>query len=68
MDIGKTKTVIDGLVSKLSTINEGDYDKSRTFEEFTKPFFETLGWDFQTDVKKPDSITEEEKKIIESSL
>ena len=68
MDVQKTRTIIDGLTSKLVTINEEDYDKSRTFEEFTKPFFEALGWDFQTDVKKPDSITEEEKKIIESSL
>ena len=57
MDIGKTKTVIGGLVSKLSTIDEEDYDKSRTFEEFTKPFFETLGWDFQTDVKEPKPST-----------
>ena len=58
MDIQKTRTIIDGLASKLVTINEEDYDKSRTFEEFARPFFETLGWDFETDVKKPDSITE----------
>ena len=57
----QTKTVIGGLVSKLSTINEENYDKSRTFEEFTRPFFETLGWDFQTDVKEPEDSTTENK-------
>ena len=58
MDIKASRNTIENLHAKLATIDEDDYDKNKTFDEFIKPLFEALGWDFQTDVKIPDSITE----------
>lgn len=65
MDLGitnheykKSREIIENLVIKLDTINVDNYDKQKTFDEFVKPFFEALEWDFQTDVRTPKSISE----------
>ena len=50
MDVSEIKENIQALVTKLDTIEEDDYDGKKLHNEFIKPFFETLGWDFQTDV------------------
>jgi hypothetical protein len=53
-----SKQNIEKLISKFLKTNENDFDKKKIFEEFIMPLFEFLGWDFQTDVIKPESVSE----------
>jgi type I restriction-modification system DNA methylase subunit len=57
LDIEKAKKTIKKLIEKFDTINDADYDKQKTFDELIKPLFKELGWDFQEDVTKPQSIS-----------
>ena len=58
MDVSNSKQIIRDLVTKYAKSNEADYDKKGIFNDFVKPFFESLGWKFQTDVIKPETISE----------
>lgn len=54
----ESKAIIQKLVTKFDSINNKDYDKQKVFQEFIKPLFESLGWNFQTDISIPKSISE----------
>ena len=49
MDINQSKKTIENLLSKSKT-NTGIYDANSTFHNLVQPFFESLEWDFQSDV------------------
>ena len=45
-----SKSNIQNLVDKIDSTDE-TFDNKKTFSEFIHPFFEELGWNFETDVK-----------------
>jgi hypothetical protein len=49
MDIKQSKKTIENLLSK-SKANTGVYDANSTFHNFVQPFFESLEWDFKSNV------------------
>ncbi len=64
MNIAETKKIIQDLYSKSQSISD-DFDKKSTSIHLIQPFFEALGWDFQTDVKTliDDNIADKAFKI-----
>ena len=56
----ETKKIIQDLVSK-SESHTMQYDENSMKTTFIQPFFEALGWDFQTDVKDPIDDTAADK-------
>ena len=54
----ETKKILENLLFKFKSIE--DYDKQKTFEEFIKPLFEVLEWDFDVDVIKLTDESEHE--------
>jgi len=64
LNIAETKKIIQDLYSKSQSISD-DFDKKSTSIHLIQPFFEALGWDFQTDVKTliDDNIADKAFKI-----
>ena len=56
--ISEVKEIVQKLESKLKSAKTSEYGKKETFEEFVKPLFESLGWDFATDVSKEESVSQ----------
>ena len=49
MDISQSKKTIENLLLK-SKANTGVYNANSTLHDFVQPFFESLGWNFKSDV------------------
>ncbi|MDC0169010.1 hypothetical protein OAI77_05180, partial [Candidatus Nitrosopelagicus sp.] len=64
MNFVESKKIIQDLYSKSQSVS-GDFDKKSTQIQLIQPFFEALGWDFQTDVKTliDDNIADKAFKI-----
>ena len=56
--VSEVKEIVQKLESKLKSAKTSEYGKKETFEEFVKPLFESLGWDFATDVSKEESVSQ----------